>query len=104
MNRPGISRRSAGRHQGCERSVIIKYEDMIHDFALFTGQLGRHIVLDKHVIQEIYLRSRPKQEEDKQSHRRSGKTEGFRSKLKQETIESLNHRLEQALAKFGYPA
>jgi hypothetical protein len=43
--------------QGCERSVIIKYEDMIHDFALFTGQLGRHIVLDKHVIQETYLRS-----------------------------------------------
>lgn len=86
----------------CERSVILKYEDMINDFELFISQLCRYVTLDKKVIKEIYQRTRPKQEEDQLSHRRSGKTGDFRTKLKKETIESLNKRLEKTLSSFGY--
>ena len=88
----------------CERSVIIKYEDMINNFDFFIAQLRKYIVIDETCVQEIYKRSRPKQSEDKSSHRRSGQVGAFRNKLKKETIRSINGILRYSLVQFGYEA
>lgn len=86
----------------CERSIILKYEDMVNNFEYFIDQLSKSIVMDKDVVQEIYRRSRPKQKEEISSHRRSGRVGDFRNKLNEKTIESLNTTLEETLAKFKY--
>jgi hypothetical protein len=88
----------------CERSAILKYEDMISNFECFIAQLFKYIVIDRSVVREIYERSRPKQKEDTSSNRRSGKVSGFRSKLKEETIEALNREIEDTLVRFHYEA
>lgn len=88
----------------CERSVILKYEDMVNNYESFIVLLTKYISIDKNVTREIYHRSRPKKTEDTLSHRRSGLVQGFRTKLKTRTIESLNSRLENTLDIFEYEA
>ncbi|MEO0533260.1 MAG: sulfotransferase domain-containing protein [Cyanobacteria bacterium P01_A01_bin.123] len=88
----------------CERSVILKYEDMINDFDTFVKQLLRYVSLSDGIIQGCYERSRPKMTEDKTSHRRSGHVQGFRHKLEEDTIETLNRKLADTLTLFGYKA
>ena len=86
----------------CEQGVILKYEDMINDFGKFVAQLCKYVPLSDSVIQEFYRCSRPKEEEDIHSHRRSGKVEGFKEKLSLETVETLNQELQEILVKFNY--
>ncbi len=86
----------------CERSVILRYEDMINNFDGFVEQFIRYIPLEDAVIQGIYQRSRPKKIEDTTSHRRSGQVQGFRDKLEENTIEAINKKLAGTLALFGY--
>ncbi len=91
-------------NQACERSIVLRYEDLIGDFENFIRQLTTYVSLDQRVIQEIQQRSQPKQNENESAHRRSGKVGGFRDKLKNETIERLNNQLRHALATFRYEA
>ena len=86
----------------CNRSLILKYEDMINNFDCFIAQLCEYVSIEKNVVQEIYQRSRPKLNEDILSHKRSGKVGGFRDKLKKDTIKSINSKLEETLSMFGY--
>ena len=86
----------------CKRSVILRYEDMIDDFDMFAEQLLRYVRLGGDVIQRIYEKSRPKKTEDTTSHRRSGRVEGFRHKLDEDTINILNKKLADTLSLFGY--
>ena len=86
----------------CERCVILKYEDMINNFHLFITQLCKYVAIEENVIHEIYKRSRPQLKEDIHAHKRSGQTGGFRSKLKEQTIEALNSKLEKTLETFKY--
>jgi hypothetical protein len=88
----------------CERSIILKYENMINNFDYFISKLSNHIHIEENVAREIYLRSRPKQQEDITSHRRSGQVGGFRCKLNEKTIDALNRSLEETLTIFGYDA
>jgi len=88
----------------CERSIVLKYEDMIGNFEHFIAELSKYIVLSQGVVQTVFERSRPKEKEDISSHRRSGQPGGFRGKLKQETIDSLNAELEDVLVRFQYEA
>ncbi len=90
--------------KACERSIILRYEDLVDDFENFIRTLTTIVSLDQHVVTEIYQRSRPALKEDNSSHRRSGKVGGFRDKLKKETIDLLNKRLEPTLAAFRYDA
>ena len=87
----------------CKKNILLKYEDMISNFTEFITRFNQFIELEPEVIEQIYLRSRPKEEEDVLSHRRSGKVNGFRDKLKKETIDSLNIQLGQILKAFNYP-
>jgi hypothetical protein len=89
--------------RACPRSVILRYEDMIDDFDRFALQLQHHVPLDPFVISQIYKRSRPRDQEKQASHRRSGRTGGFRRKLQPATIEALNERLAGILQVFNYP-
>lgn len=88
----------------CQRSVILRYEDMIDDFDTFAEQLLKYVFLRDSVIQAIYKKSRPNKIEDTTSHRRSGQVQGFRHKLKEGTIEALNEKLAATLTLFGYKA
>jgi hypothetical protein len=88
----------------CERSVILKYEDMISNWEYFIAQLSKYVGIEESVGQEIFERSRPKQKENTSSHRRSGQPGGFRSKLDKEVIESLNRKLNGVLVRFQYEA
>ncbi len=86
----------------CERSIVLKYEDMIDNFEYFIAQLSKYIIISQCVVRTIFERSRPKEKEDISSHRRSGQPGGFRSKLKRETIDSVNAELEDVLVRFQY--
>ncbi|MEO1093967.1 MAG: sulfotransferase domain-containing protein [Cyanobacteria bacterium J06638_28] len=86
----------------CKRSILLKYEDMVFDFEGFAEQLREHIEIDENTLQKLYTQSRPKQKEDFSSHRRSGQTGEFRSKLKDETIGLLNSKLRDVLEVFEY--
>nr|VFJ62240.1 MAG: hypothetical protein BECKDK2373C_GA0170839_10958 [Candidatus Kentron sp. DK] len=88
----------------CERSVILKYEDMVDDFDTFTEQLRRYVFIKDSVIHGIYERSRPRKIEDLTSHRRSGQVQGFRHKLEEGTIDALSRKLADTLSLFGYKA
>lgn len=89
--------------QVCRRSVILKYEDMIDHFDYFSSQLTQHIDIHPHVLRQIECRSRPRDRERQGSHRRSGRTGGFRHRLQPATIDALNHRLSGILENFNYP-
>lgn len=94
---------AAGRvHSACERSVVLKYEDLIDRFEFFISEFQRWVALDSDVVQEIHSRSRPRVQEDRTSHRRSGTTGEFRNKLESVTVRQLNRKLSDTLRTFGY--
>ncbi|MGA1408307.1 MAG: hypothetical protein ACO37W_01040 [Prochlorotrichaceae cyanobacterium] len=88
----------------CERSSVLRYEDMINDFDRFSEQLSKYVSLDAATIQELYQRSRPQKTEDTKSHRRSGQVGGFREKLEESTIKAVNKKLADTLSLFEYNA
>ena len=75
---------------------------MINNFDQFATELCEYVNLDAKTIQKIYEKSRPRDVEDRSSHRRSGKTEGFRGQLNNDTIATLNEKLSKPLRIFGY--
>jgi hypothetical protein len=86
----------------CNRSVILRYEDMILNWDRFVEDLTKYVDIREAVLQQIYKKTRPIEREDKSSHRRSGKFGQFRDKLKTETITSINTTLESILERFQY--
>lgn len=86
----------------CDRSVILRYEDMVESFDTFLEAARKLLPISDSVAEEMYRRSRPKKKEDQSSHRRSGKTQGFRAKLKTQTIANLNQQFWTVLLRFGY--
>lgn len=88
--------------KACDRCVLLKYEDMIENWDSFVKDLTRYINIKKRVLAHVYKESRPLDKEDETSHRRSGQVSGFRGKLKQETILSLNSTFKTVLERFRY--
>lgn len=88
--------------RNCNRGVVLRYEDMIENWEDFAAGLCKYINIKPRVLEQVYQRSRPRQREDITSHRRSGKSGGFRSKLSEETIASLNLTFEPVLEYFKY--
>jgi hypothetical protein len=87
----------------CQRTVLLKYEDMIESWDHFATDLTRYLQIKPTVLAQIYERTRPRATEDLSSHRRSGKVSGFRDKLDSETIQFLNDTLKDVLMRFDYP-
>lgn len=90
-------------HAACPRASLLRYEDMIDDWPRFSAGLTRLLPLREDVLEEICRRSRPRTKDDPQAHHRSGKTGGYQSELKPETIEQLNSRLGPVLNALSYP-
>ena len=88
--------------KACERSLVLKYEDMIYHFEDFIQKFSRVTPLEPSVAQEIFARTRPRTREDVTVHRRSGQPGGFRDKLDPETVEILNLTFEPVLEAFSY--
>jgi hypothetical protein len=88
----------------CKRSVVLKYEDMIDNWDVFVEDLTKYIDIKPAVLAKIYEKSRPRVEEKTDSHRRSGRPDGFREKLKPATIASLNRTFEGVLEQYQYEA
>jgi len=86
----------------CERSVVLKFEDMIDNWSLFAERLTKYCSIEERVLTDLYRRSRPQEKEDFSSHRRSGRPGAFRNQLKKETIVSLNNTLKEVLKRFRY--
>lgn len=86
----------------CPKSVILRYEDMINDFETFKSQLCTYLSIDDEVMDKIYKKSRPKEKESIDKHKRSGKVHGYKDKLKQETIEIIDTKTNLILSRLGY--
>lgn len=92
----------ADLQDAAERGVLLKYEDMINNWETFAGGLTRYLDLSPSVLAEVHDRSRPRQSEEQTSHHRSGKTGGFRDKLRSTTIDAINETLAPVLSRFQY--
>jgi hypothetical protein len=84
------------------RSVILKYEDMIQHWDKFDRGLCKYLTIKPNVLDEIYNRSRPREKENQESHRRSGMPGGFRTKLASATLVSLDELFGPVLERFGF--
>jgi len=88
----------------CERGTVLRYEDMINDFATFAARLCERIPLSKRTLNKMERSTRPRAVVDNSSHRRSGRVGGFRDSLAPSTISVLNTTLAAELDRFGYEA
>lgn len=85
-----------------ERNVLLTYEQMIQDWPAFVRNLTRYLRLSPFTLARIHEQTRPKETEDITSHRRSGLPGGFRSTLREDTVERLNRTFGGILERFGY--
>jgi hypothetical protein len=90
--------------QSCRHSVILKYEDLIHDFEGFMAGFEQYIKIPQERREELYLASRPRLEEDPAAHKRSGKIAQYKEKLTPATQQKLTEICRPALELFGYDA
>lgn len=88
--------------KACTRSVVLKYEDMIEDWDTFVNDFTKYMSVNQMVLTQIYEKTRPREREDISSRRRSGQVAGFRSKLKEDTIASINCTFNDILQRFEY--
>ena len=86
----------------CQEHAVLKYEDMIDNFDVFSRDLRRCLPLTDAVVAEIHNQSRPAEKEDVTVHRRSGRTGGYVNKLEPATIATINKTLAPVLDLFGY--
>lgn len=89
--------------QTCQSGVVLKYEDLINNFEDFMKEFNKYISIPEDRIQELYIASRPREDEDVSAHKRSGKIGQYKEKLRPETIEQMNRILKPVLEKFNYP-
>ena len=81
---------------------IIKYEDMINNFIVFSRNIRKILKIDYSLMNDIYNYSRPNTNEEIDKHKRSGKVSQFKSKLRMETVKILNVEFEDILNNYGY--
>lgn len=86
----------------CQDGILLRYEELIHDFDAMAEKMLRFISLSEADLKEMKIRSRPQEKENLGAHQRSGLTEDYARKLKPETISQLNSILADTLEQFGY--
>jgi hypothetical protein len=88
--------------QACEQGIVLKYEDMIDNWENFSSGLTKYLDISRKTLRHTYKRSRPLENEDETSHRRSGKPGAYKAKLLTPTVDSLNLILAPVLTRFHY--
>jgi hypothetical protein len=86
----------------CPRSVLLRYEDMVGAWPVFERDLTKYLSFSPSALREIYDRSRPRAKEDAGAHKRSGKSGGFRDKLRPETVAELDRVFAPILARYRF--
>jgi len=85
-----------------DRKIIIRYEDIVHNFDAFICQIAQRIVLSDNAKNDLFVHSRPRQREDLSSHKRSGACGQYKTKLQQSSINILNEKFKYILSRFNY--
>jgi len=88
--------------RACSRGVVLKYEDMIYDWAKFCSGLTKYLNLGGRTLRRTYKASRPLENESETGHRRSGKPGAYRDKLLSSTVDALNTIFAPVYARFNY--
>lgn len=81
---------------------LLKYEEMIDNWPSFSFKIQEILNLDEELLNKIFTETRPNLTEQINEHKRSGRTEGFRLKLSNSTIQILNESFADILMKYGY--
>lgn len=90
--------------QSCKQKVILKYEDLVNNFEGFMAGFEQYINIPRERKQELYLASRPLQEEDHAAHKRSGKIGQYKEKLTPAMQQKITAIFRPMLELFGYDA
>jgi hypothetical protein len=90
--------------QACGRGIILKYEDMIHNWETFSAGLTKYLDIGRKALRHTYKESRPLENESETGFRRSGKPGAYKNKLLTSTVEALNNIFTPVLARFQYEA
>jgi hypothetical protein len=88
--------------RACRRGIVLKYEDMIHNWEKFSSGLTQYLDFSRRVLRRIYKLSRPLDKESETGHRRSGRPGAYKHKLLPPTIARLNIIFEPVLTRFHY--
>ena len=89
-------------HLNSEEGILVKYEDLVDNFDKFIHQLRTILPISDKGALKLKSDSRPKNEVDENSHRRSGKPGRYKQELRQSTILELNSILEPVLKRLDY--
>jgi hypothetical protein len=89
-------------HKACPKSRLLRYEELIEDFATFAETFTSFCPVRPEVLEKIYHETRPREKEKSESHRRSGRVGGYQAKLQETTIRKLDCLLHDVLIKFQY--
>lgn len=85
-----------------DRFIHLKYEEMVLHFDEFFDKLAGFAPLDGGAYEKLLSDSRPMNNEDQMSHRRSGAVGDYKNKLDRSTIELLDNELNDVLRAFSY--
>jgi len=87
---------------GANEAICLRYEDMVRNFEEWFDDISRFLPVDREIRATLLQKTRPRNAEQLDKHRRSGKISGYREKLSGDTIAGLNRILGTALHDFGY--
>jgi hypothetical protein len=88
--------------QTCGRGIVLKYEDMIHDWETFSAGLTKYLDIGRKTLRHTYKVSRPLENESETGFRRSGKPGAYKNKFSASTVEALNNAFASVLTRFQY--
>lgn len=82
--------------------ILLKYEDMIENFAYFYSQLYGFVQLNEGVKEMMLKQTRPRKVEQQLQHKRKGKPGNYKEKFQLTTINKINKILAKPLRDFCY--
>lgn len=102
---PNVYKKFSQMSQLVENSndcILLRYEDMVNNFDGFYKQLNSFVAINDDFYNDFKNETKPREVEDINSHKRSGKVGGFRKVLLPETIVKINKILADPLERFHY--
>jgi hypothetical protein len=88
--------------KNARNTTNLRYEDMINNFLKFSDKLNAVLEFDNDIYSEFYELTRPLENINKNSHKRSGNPGDYQKEFKEETIQYLNKNLRKVLDHFNY--
>jgi hypothetical protein len=89
-------------HDLFKEKLLLRYEDLIHIPDQFIAEINSFNRLNPSALKKIYEQTRPRDEIDLYSHKRSGKTGQYKHILHPNSVKKLNIMFEGILEKLNY--